>query len=105
MHLCVCVCVRVCAHACVHVYVCVCVCMFVRVCVCTYVCVYLCTCEFMCPIECVKIYRSSGTFDTHSSLTFFDEHLVWLINKDCQRYYHNALLKYYWQLGYWQFGD
>ena len=27
-------------------------------------------------IEYVKIYRSSGTFDTHSSLGIFDELLV-----------------------------
>ena len=70
-----CVCVLV--HACVCM--CVCVCMRVRVCVCvcTYVCVYICTCEFKYPIEYVKIYRSSGTFDTHSSLVIFGEHLVW----------------------------
>ena len=32
---------------------------------------------FKYPIQYVKIYRSSGTFDTHSSLVIFDEHLVW----------------------------
>ena len=64
-----CVCVLV--HACVHVCVCVCVC------VCTYVCVYIRTCEFKYPIQYVKIYYSSGTFDTHSSLVIFDKHLVW----------------------------
>ena len=70
--LCVCVLVRVC------VCVCVCVCECVCVCVCVYnVCVYIRTCEFKCPIEYVKIYRSSGTFDTYSSLVIFDEHLVW----------------------------
>ena len=32
---------------------------------------------FKYSIQYVKIYRSSGTFDTHSSLVIFDEHLVW----------------------------
>ena len=68
-----CICVLV--HACVCV--CVYVCVYVCVCVCVCVCVYIRTCEFKCPIEYVKIYRISGTFDTHSSLVIFDEHLVW----------------------------
>ena len=50
-------------------------CAFVRMCASARVCIR--TCEFKCPIEYVKIYRSSGTFDTHSSLAIFDEHLVW----------------------------
>ena len=70
-----CACACVCVHVCVCVHACACVC--VCVCVCTYVCVYICTCEFKYPIEYVKIYRSSGTFDTHSSLVIFGEHLVW----------------------------
>ena len=49
--------------------------IYVPLCVCARVCIR--TCEFKCPIEYVKIYRSSGTFDTHSSLAIFDEHLVW----------------------------
>ena len=71
---------RVCANyvpLCVCVHVCVCLCVCVCVCVYTYVCVYIHTCEFKYPIEYVKIYRSSSTFDTHSSLVIFDEHLVW----------------------------
>ena len=55
---------RVCA-----IYVPLCACVLVRVCI--------HTCEFKCPIEYVKIYRSSGTFDTHSSLGIFEENLVW----------------------------
>ena len=51
-------------------YSCVCVRVYIR-------CVYIRTREFKYPIEYVKIYRSSGTFDTHSSLVIFDEHLVW----------------------------
>ena len=62
---------------CLCAYVCLCMRVCIRVCVCTYVCVYLRTCEFKYPIEYVKIYRSSGTFDTHSSMAIFDEHLVW----------------------------
>ena len=69
------ICVPLCA--CVLVCACVCVRACVRVCVCTYICVYMHTCEFKCPIEYVKIYCSSGTFDTHSSLAIFDKHLVW----------------------------
>ena len=66
---------RVCANS-----VPLCVCVLAHVCVCVRVyicCVYIRTCEFKYPIEYVKIYRSSGTFDTHSSLVIFDEHLVW----------------------------
>ena len=66
---------RVCAN-----YVPLCVCMLAHVrCVCVRVyirCVYICTREFKYPIEYVKIYRSSDTFGTHSSLVIFDEHLV-----------------------------
>ena len=61
-------------------YVPLCVCVLAHVCVCVRVyirCVYIRTCEFKYPIEYVKIYRSCGTFDTHSSLVIFDEHLVW----------------------------
>ena len=49
-------------------------CLCAHVCLCARVCIR--TCEFKCPIEYVKIYRGSGTFDTHSSLAIFDEHLV-----------------------------
>ena len=59
-------------HVCAFVRACVYVCMCVRVCVC--VCVRVCVCV-------VKIYCSSGTFDTHSSLAIFDEHFVWQINQ------------------------
>ena len=56
-------------------HVCVChLCAFVRMCACACVCIR--SFEFECPIEYVKIYCSSGTFDTHSSLAIFDEHLV-----------------------------
>ena len=61
-------------HVCA-IYVPLCACVLVRTPAC--VCVYICTCEFKCPLEYVKIYRSSGTIDTHSSLAIFDEHLVW----------------------------
>ena len=61
-------------HVCA-IYVPLCACVLVRARVC--VCACVCTCEFKCPIEYVKIYRSSGTIDTHSSLAIFDEHLVW----------------------------
>ena len=63
-----CVCAYVCCAS-VHV------CVYVCVCVCVHTSVYICTCEFKCPIEYVNIYRSSGTFDTHSSRVIFDEHL------------------------------
>ena len=64
-----------------RVCVCVCVCACARVRACMRACVYarthIHTCEFKSPIEYVKIYCSSGTFDTHSSLAIFDKHLVW----------------------------
>ena len=53
-----------------------CVCAFVRMCVCVY--------------TSVKIYCNSGTVDKHSSLMN-----IWFgrLIKDCQRYFHYALLK------------
>ena len=66
MHVCVCVCVRVCVYSCVCVFVCacirvcvcVCVCVFVcvciRVCVCARVCVFVCVC--VCVFMCVYVY-------------------------------------------------
>ena len=61
-------------HVCA-IYVPLCTCVLVRVCVC--VCIR--TCEFKYPIKYVKIYHSSGTFDTHSSLAIFDKHLRSLV--------------------------
>ena len=59
---------RVCAN-----YVPLCVCVLAHVRMCVYIrCVYIRTCEFKYSIEYVKIYRSSGTFDTHSSLMIFE---------------------------------
>ena len=47
------------------------------ICVCGCVCVYICTSEFKSP----KISHGSGTFNKHSSLAIFDEHLVWQTNQ------------------------
>ena len=55
--MCLCAYVHACVHACVCV--CVCVCVYIRL------CILIRLCEFKYPIEYVKIYRSSGAFDTH----------------------------------------
>ena len=64
-HACVCVCVCVCAHACVcvHMRVCVCVCVHMRVCVCTCVCVHMRVCVCLCAccrvsIVCPEILKA-----------------------------------------------
>ena len=67
-----------CAHVCL--YMCMRVC--VRVCVCVRACVGVCARIYThvsskALLEYVKIYHSSGTFDSHSSLAIFDKHLVW----------------------------
>ena len=65
-------------YSCVRaIYLSLCICVLVHACVCVHTSVYICTCEFKFPIEYHKIYHSSGTFDTHSGLVIFDEHLVW----------------------------
>ena len=63
--LCLC---RVCAR------MCLCASARTRACVCvdTSVYIYICTSELKSP----KIYHMSGTFNKHSSLAIFDEHLV-----------------------------
>ena len=50
----------------------VCACTCLRMCVYEYICVYIRTSL----LKYVKIYHMSGTFNKHSSLTIFDEHLV-----------------------------
>ena len=74
-------------HVYAHAYVCVCVCVCasvrVRVCVCGVcgVCVdmfmYMRAQVSSSHLVYVKIYHMSGTFNNHSSLEVFDEHLVW----------------------------
>ena len=68
-YVCVCLCVRVCECACVRVCgVCgVCVDMFL----------YMRAQVSSSHLVYVKIYHMSGTFNNHSSLEVFDEHLVW----------------------------
>ena len=59
--LCLC---RVCAH------------MYMRMCVCVDTSVYIYAQVSSSLLEYVRIYHKSGTFNKHSSLAIFDEHLV-----------------------------
>ena len=53
-----------------HARACVCVCVWIRLCIHIYTQVSLSLLKY------VKIYHMSGTFNKHSSLAIFDEHLV-----------------------------
>ena len=57
-------------------YVPLCMCVCVCVCVCVHMSVYI-----QAHVSSSVLYRSNVTFDTHSSLVIFDEHLVWQINQ------------------------
>ena len=70
----------------VHARACICVCVpvWIRLCICIYAQVSSSLLEY------VKIYHRSRTLNKHLSLAIFDKHLL---IKDCQRYFHNTLLK------------
>ena len=73
-------------------------------------CVGECVCAYTsahvkCPIQYVKIYRSSGTFDTPLSLAIFDKDLVWQVNLGLPKILPQCpleILSAAWLLAVWQ---